>query len=482
MYSPLNKKRHSYAFTFLITALLLLIINIIVQLHSDFLWFDEAGQFYIGYGQNHYSPFGVGKGDINEVIINNRNYNADPGGFSIIVYFWTKISTNLYWLRILPISFFLAYLFSFFKIFLKITENRVHALYLTFIPLFVPPLISHAVELRAYTMEALGVVVSVLFLFSLEKKITLLKLLIFSLVICFFISSRYTLLIAISIQTLVVIKIIFFNNIEMKKKFIYLIAYCAPLVLSVLCIYIFSAQYHFGNFDGFYLPYIGHDPAILLKAHNILYLIILMFISIFYFYKYQVLEKSLKSLIQYTIGVNIILIILSILKLHPWSILNSRLNPPLILIIISMTWVLLKILKENSLKINLSEKYVNICILVLCCLHIFSLSISLKNNWRNQNIIRDFNKLKDESIIDISKIHIHADRYYYVSLKYLIEHGVLKNEKVFVPKNIKKIKTGLNAENKYSNKDLILPVGLNENFIKLSGYDYIYRFNDNHAK
>ena len=59
------------------------------------LSYDESGQIFISQGLNHWShpysqPLGLG-----QVIKNNSLYNLDPGGFSILLFFWEKVSHNL---------------------------------------------------------------------------------------------------------------------------------------------------------------------------------------------------------------------------------------------------------------------------------------------------------------------------------------------------------------------------------------------------
>ena len=64
------------------------------NLFTPYLWYDEAGQFFISKGLNHDSnPMENEKG-ITYVVQNNSFYNMDPGGFSILLHFWSKISNS----------------------------------------------------------------------------------------------------------------------------------------------------------------------------------------------------------------------------------------------------------------------------------------------------------------------------------------------------------------------------------------------------
>ena len=75
-------------------------------LRNPWLWFDESGQFWISKGLNHYSEVYAASGGLSDVIENNRHYNLDPGGFSVLLYFWLLINdSSTFFLRLLPYLF-----------------------------------------------------------------------------------------------------------------------------------------------------------------------------------------------------------------------------------------------------------------------------------------------------------------------------------------------------------------------------------------
>lgn len=59
------------------------------NLTFETLNYDEAGQFFMSRGLNHYSEPNSVSGSLWDVVIQNQHYNRDPGGFSMILYFWS---------------------------------------------------------------------------------------------------------------------------------------------------------------------------------------------------------------------------------------------------------------------------------------------------------------------------------------------------------------------------------------------------------
>ncbi len=88
---------------------LLLCFALLMQHNFSFpgMWWDEAAQFWISQGLINYAkPFSV-PGGLGEVVYHNYRENLDPGGFSLLAHYWTKISTDIAWLRLMPLLFLL---------------------------------------------------------------------------------------------------------------------------------------------------------------------------------------------------------------------------------------------------------------------------------------------------------------------------------------------------------------------------------------
>ena len=134
--------------------------------------------------------------NLRQVILNNRNGGSlDPGGFNILLYFWSGVSNQTWWLRLLPFGF----LFSgivFLALTLRLFTKNLLYLFLPFIFCFYSDnLLNHGFEIRSYAMEFCGhslLIYFIVYLSSENKKFS--KKLLFSAGLAFFLSSRYLLL------------------------------------------------------------------------------------------------------------------------------------------------------------------------------------------------------------------------------------------------------------------------------------------------
>jgi hypothetical protein len=89
------KKKINRAYVLIVLGIYLVTFAAISKnLFTPYLWLDEAGQFWISKGLNHQSPPLSKENGLNEVIINNKYKNLDPGGFSILLHFWTYVSNH----------------------------------------------------------------------------------------------------------------------------------------------------------------------------------------------------------------------------------------------------------------------------------------------------------------------------------------------------------------------------------------------------
>ena len=157
-------------------------------------WYDESGQFWIAKGLNHFSPMFSQNGDLYAVLQNNANFNMDPGGFSLILHYWTKVSNAPIFLRLLPYCFFLI---SFLIIVLIVKEWFPNAGVLVlssgFILLIFSLTRSYAFELRPYSFEMASALLS-LFVAQISNRICLSKhySIIFGILLSLCLTSRYS--------------------------------------------------------------------------------------------------------------------------------------------------------------------------------------------------------------------------------------------------------------------------------------------------
>ena len=156
---------------------------------------------------------------LKEVIDNNKYYNLDPGGFGILLHFWSYVSNHHVWLRLLPFLFFIGIVLSFVYLsFLWLKDLNV-ALLMGFIPIFTPIVLSMGFELRAYSMECMGTIISIVALERLKNKLTNKHLFLWGCVFSFFMTSRYSEILVIFIVSLYVLFLIFHSDTKLKQKF-----------------------------------------------------------------------------------------------------------------------------------------------------------------------------------------------------------------------------------------------------------------------
>lgn len=84
-----------------VTLLLSAIALRFFRLEHEF-WFDEAAQFWIGYGQSPQANE-LSRGTVSQLLIYNYQHNLDGPLFSLLIFGWSAISTQLVWLRHLPV-------------------------------------------------------------------------------------------------------------------------------------------------------------------------------------------------------------------------------------------------------------------------------------------------------------------------------------------------------------------------------------------
>lgn len=219
------------------------------NLTFETLTYDEAGQFFISKGLNHYSEPYAPEGSITDVIEQNSLYNQDPGGFSFILHYWSKISNNIVYLRLLPLLFFIgAIIFTCLAVY-EITRKKLtaYASGLLLFALWGGPL---PYELRPYSMELCGMAYGIWLIFHIIRyrtNITGPKLLSYSIIFSLFLTARYTIIMFGFIYTLFIIHSLWYahtgnakENTSQKLKQI--IIFVTPVICAVAYSYIFAAR------------------------------------------------------------------------------------------------------------------------------------------------------------------------------------------------------------------------------------------------
>ena len=154
---------HNGQIKILILLFFLIFITIIFawgNITNPNFWYDESGQFWIAKGLNHFSPKFSQNGDLYDVLLNNANFNLDPGGFSLILHYWTKISNSPLFLRLLPYCFFLiSFVIVVFIVKEWFPNSGVLVLFSGFILLTFSLIRNYAFELRPYSFEMVCLII-----------------------------------------------------------------------------------------------------------------------------------------------------------------------------------------------------------------------------------------------------------------------------------------------------------------------------------
>ena len=205
-------------------------------------WLDESGQIWISRGLNHFSPGGSPFGTLRDVWANNNKYNLDPGGFTLALYLWQKISAIPAHLRLLPFIFFVL---TYFVVYVIVKTEEIDSNLAKLFPFLLlgSPLISHYVfELRAYSFEMLVSALSLLI--TIKKKEIISSAWLSSLAgICLSVglTSRYSAIFPVLVTSF----LIFIEGVKFKKITFYrnLFLYMWPIFLVIIIIYIFVLKH-----------------------------------------------------------------------------------------------------------------------------------------------------------------------------------------------------------------------------------------------
>ena len=423
----MNLQKQNFDFVFKITILTTIVLILIVlslNLTYPFLWFDEAVSFWIAKGVKiDAEPFTI-FGGLKEMIYFNRYYNLDPGGFSFILYFWTKFSENHIFLRFLP---FILYVMSFilcFKIIKNILIHKSLALFISCGFLFFSNYYCSAFELRAYSFELFSTLLCILSIQSLDINTTFKFKISHSIMIALFMTGRYPSII-ISFISLV---IIFYSSVPNNKKPIenikFLLVLFIPFIIITTIIYFIFYRYQKEFSHQLpYLNYLNNDVLYLLSPINLFFVISLIFISIYYL-------KQRNKLLLFSLIVNLFFIFLSIIGKYPYDPSSTRCNFITLSIFISLIIILKKPL------VNLFEiSYIKICLsFSLFYLTYTFLSVFLPRFDKPAELYSVLNSLDFNR-----KPKIYVDRWSNPSLRYLYEYGNLSHKRIkhFYPKNFK---------------------------------------------
>lgn len=156
------------------------------------VWYDEAASFWISQGLHNYSKIKEPAKGLKEVISANRYANLDPGGYSILLHYWTKIDKGIVWLRLSAFIFFLVFMGFLGLIAWEWTRSIRFSVLSMALPLLFDPAMYFATEIRAYAMEMAGIAVGTFVLIRVFRHPSIKNLLILGFVCASFLTSRYS--------------------------------------------------------------------------------------------------------------------------------------------------------------------------------------------------------------------------------------------------------------------------------------------------
>lgn len=393
-----------------------IVLSVNLNIHN--LWYDEAGQFFISKGLNHDSdPLEEEKGLIH-VVENNAHYNLDPGGFSILLHFWSKISNSHIWLRILPFLFFIGVVLSFIYISNLWLKNLNIAILMGFIPIFYPLALKLGVEVRAFSMESLAAIISVIGLEKLKGKVTYKNLFFWSCVFFVFMTARYSVIIVIFVVSLYVMFLIFKSNSTIKNKLLSALVYSLPLITTLIYIYFFVLKIQNTNIETLtYLPYISNNISILFYPQNLLFLCIIGLLMVLFVLKkrYPIIRKY-EIVLFVTISVNVLFIILSFLGKHPWDPYSSKCISLFLLVLLCGAALLGEFIKPLVKNSKILIYFVIVSALIFTLLNrreTFYLT-RFQNNAYHNFLKTDIGNYE----------RIYVDRWESPSIRYLLGYGI----------------------------------------------------------
>lgn len=300
-------------------ALFVICITIIVSvlgiyLQNPFFWYDEAAQFYISKGLNQYSPPDAPSGSLKDVIVNNSNYNMDSGGFSVFLYFWSLLSNNWLFLRLLPTFFSILYVIFLFLIAKKELKSNYFAIFVAIIPFMLPYMSNRLTELRAYSMEMSGVVIGIWLLSWCKVKFTRSRIFTSSIILALFSTARYGSLISCSLIAVLLFVVLLMNSKkgEAVQKFFLL---SIPMVLSVGACALMMNHQNSNASQMDYSGYISNDILLLLHPMSLLLYVVVLSLIV----KIRK-RKCISDLQIVTTLIGTVYFILSCLGLYPWDL------------------------------------------------------------------------------------------------------------------------------------------------------------------
>lgn len=423
------------------TLLLLFSLSLIAKnnLGTANFWFDESGQFWTSYGvASDAAPF-TAKGDFSEVWQRNSYANLDPPSFTFLLRAWLSLSTDPFFLRLLPFTFFFFTLLLLGRCIFFLTQNIYLCLSLGFFPLALPHLLNWSIVLRSYSLWSLAFVwllyqafifVSSTRPYSAQEKI------ITGLSLGLGLLTRYPIMIAYASVLLATLLTVRPKKINQPAPFL-----MSFLPFTVLLFFFLSA--HFLNHDVSLTPQYTHSLHLSRLPLNEListlithfsdwpFLLCLIYLILFACFSQRLPsgpKKKIHSFLFYFILIHHLqLLLFSFLQLHPWS-MRERFNLDLTYLALIAAAASLSVIYTLLPKLQGPSAKILSAILILI---IFQHSKSYRYQAYSQaaeQIAAYFQTAPSAPL--------YVDNFLTPEVRFLFEHGHLKNHPELYPKRI----------------------------------------------
>lgn len=384
------------------------------QMSYPALWYDESGQFYIAAGLNHYSATNSVWGGIHDIWVNNYSYNLDPGGFSVILRSWQSIATNEYWIRLLPFTFFFIYLFFLYKIVVRLTNNKFIAVAILLLNVVQLPdtekLYERIADIRSYPMEMCGA--AVFFWLFMNLDISKIKnLMVLSLCLCFFCTSRYGFIISSFSFSLLVIYYLFKAEPNIKSWIGKCLVYGIPLLACVVAIYLLTMQHQNASAEPiFYAPYLSRRHSLLIKSPLSLefYFDVLVFVIL-----RRTMSEDMRKFFLCTILIGGIYMVFSLCGFYPWSSYKA----------ISMNVFVYNAMWIAVLSFLCRYKFVPMLLCLVLTVYVEMKWKYLKRDIGEREVIKEISKIRKQ----YPNQKVFIDWYINPNLRYACEYSSMKD-------------------------------------------------------
>lgn len=382
------------------------------------MWFDEAGQVFMSHGLNHWSDPMMADGSFRDALIANHDYNLDPGGYTVLLYFWCKISSAPEWLRLLSYIFFLGAIALTCLISNETLRNKKYA-YASGLMVFCLIHGTIAFEVRAYSMELCGFAYGIWMVLKLRKPVKLSKILAMSIVLCIFITSRYTMLVIGGVLSCFVLALMlaqFHRNIfGIKELCARALTYSCPLLITVFLVWKYQTSLQ--NSDVSAINYVRY-----LEDWKIILIYFILASLFLVSNKWQ--NANSRILIYLFIAINGIFIFLGSLEILPWNIVSNKGSLFLYSLYLTLFNCSLTLISQK----RKAEKIIPYGLLVCWGIYTFAINkyVGLANI--NGGIITSVDRA--EGIIEavnISKGPIYISAWCTPEVRYMYEFGSLRS-------------------------------------------------------